>query len=80
MTMAKLLSVSIPDELMREAEAMAQARGTTKSELVRDALRRQVELEQLRELQRYGRWQAEERAIGPDDAEALVDELRGGPA
>lgn len=78
--MAKLLSVSIPDELMREAEAVALARGTTKSELVRDALRRQVELEQLRELQRYGRRLAEERAIGPDDAEALVDELRGGPA
>ena len=78
--MAKLLSVSIPDELMREAEAVAQARGTTKSERVRDALRRQVALEQLRDLQRYGRRQAEERAVGPDDAEALVDELRGGPA
>jgi metal-responsive CopG/Arc/MetJ family transcriptional regulator len=78
--MAKLLSVSIPDELMREAEAVAQARGTTKSELVRDALRRQVELEQLREMQRYGRRLAEERAIGPDDAEALVDELRAGHA
>lgn len=80
MTMAKLLSVSIPDELMREAEAVAQARGTTKSELVRDALRRQVELEQLRELQRYGRRLAEERAIGPEEVEALVDDLRGGPA
>lgn len=78
--MARLLSVSIPDELMREAEAVAQARGTTKSELVRAALRRQVELEQLRELQRYGRRRAEVRAIGPEDAEALVDELRGGPA
>ncbi|MHB8468887.1 MAG: CopG family ribbon-helix-helix protein [Gaiellaceae bacterium] len=78
--MAKLLSVSIPDELMREAEAVAQARGTTKSELVRDALRRQVELEQLRELQGYGRRKAEERGIGPEEAEALVDELRGRPA
>ncbi|MGH3026121.1 MAG: ribbon-helix-helix protein, CopG family [Gaiellaceae bacterium] len=78
--MAKLLSVSIPDELMREAEAVAQARGTTKSELVRDALRRQVGLEQLRELQRYGRRQAEKRGVGPEDAEALVDELRGGSA
>ena len=75
--MAKLLSVSIPDELMREAEAVAQARGTTKSELVRDALRRQVGLEQLRELQRYGQQQVEKRGIGPEDAEALVDESRG---
>lgn len=75
--MAKLLSVSIPDELMREAEAVARARGTTKSELVREALRRQIDLEQLRALQRYGRRQAEERGIGPENAESLVDALRG---
>ncbi len=62
---------------MREAEAVAQARDTTKSELVRDALRRQVGLEQLRELQGYGRRQAEKRGVGPEDAESLVDELRG---
>lgn len=75
--MARLLSVSIPDELMRDAEAVAEARGTSKSELVRDALRRQVELEQLRAVRRYGRRRAEERGIGPEDVEALVDELRG---
>ena len=75
--MAKILSVSIPDELMRDAEAIARAQGKTKSDLVREALRRQVELERLRELQRYGRRRAEERGVGPDDTEALVDELRG---
>ena len=76
--MVKLLSVSIPDELMRDAEAIARAQGKTKSEVVRDALRRQIQLERLRELQRYGRARAEERGIGPDDTEALVDDLRGG--
>jgi CopG family transcriptional regulator/antitoxin EndoAI len=76
MAMAKILSVSIPDELMREAEEVARAQGRTKSELVRDALRRQLQLERFRELQRYGRRQAEGRGIGPEDAEALVDELR----
>lgn len=65
---------------MRDAEAVAEARGTTKSELVREALRRQIELEQLRELQRYGRRQAERRGIGPEDVEALVDEQRDDPA
>lgn len=78
--MTKLLSVSVSDELMRDAEAIAEARGTTKSELVREALRRQIELEQLRELQRYGRRQAERRGIGPEDVEALVDEQRDDPA
>jgi len=74
--MARILSVSIPDELMRETEAIARAQGRTKSELVREALGRQVQLERLRELQRYGRQKAEERGVGPEDAEALVDELR----
>jgi CopG family transcriptional regulator / antitoxin EndoAI len=74
--MAKLLSVSIPDELMRDAEAIARAQGKTKSELVRDALRRQVQLERLREAQRYGRNRAEERGLGPEDAEELVDQIR----
>jgi len=74
--MARILSVSIPDELMREAEDVARAQGCTKSELVRDALRRQLTLVRFRELQRYGRQQAEERGLGPEDAEALVDELR----
>jgi CopG family transcriptional regulator/antitoxin EndoAI len=78
--MAKILSVSIPDELMRDTEAIARAQGRTKSDLVREALRRQVELERLRELQRYGRRRAEERGVGPEDVEALVDELRGGQA
>ena len=78
--MAKILSVAIPDELMRDAEAIARAQGKTKSELVREALRRQVELEHLRELQQHGRGLAEERGVGPEDVEALVDELRGGRA
>ena len=53
------------------------AQGRTKSEFVREALRRQVLLGRLRALQSYGRRQAEERGLGPEDAESLVDELRG---
>lgn len=74
--MSRLLSVSVSDELIAEAEALAQAQGKTKSEVVREALRRHLQLERFRELQRYGRQRAEERGIGPEDAEALVDEAR----
>jgi CopG family transcriptional regulator/antitoxin EndoAI len=74
--MGKLLSVSIPEELMRETEEVARAQGKTKSELVRDALRRHVELARLRELQQYGTQRAEERGIGPEDVETLVDDVR----
>jgi hypothetical protein len=63
---------------MRETERLALAQGRTKSDLVRDALRRQLQLERLRELQRYGRHRAEELGVGPEDVESIVDGLRGG--
>ncbi len=74
--MSKLLSVSLPDDLMQGTEAVARAQGKTKSEFVREALRHQVWLERFRDVQRYGRQKAEERGIGPEDVEDLVDEVR----
>ena len=74
--MSRLLSVSLPDGLAEETDALAQSLGKTKSEVVRDALRRQVQIERLAALQRYGRDRAETLGIGPEDSEALVDEAR----
>jgi hypothetical protein len=47
----ELLSVSIAEE----TDALARSLGKTRSELVRDALRRQLQVERLADLQRYGR-------------------------
>ncbi|MBA3808562.1 MAG: ribbon-helix-helix protein, CopG family [Solirubrobacterales bacterium] len=74
--MARLLSVSVPDELAAEAEALARATGKTKSEVVRDALRRHVQHEHFAALQRYGRTRVEPLGLAPEDVEGLVDELR----
>ncbi|HUN77898.1 MAG TPA: ribbon-helix-helix domain-containing protein [Solirubrobacteraceae bacterium] len=74
--MSRLLSVSIPDELASETEALARATGKTKSEVVRDALRRHVQHERFAQLRRYGRGRAEARGAGPEDVEGLIDELR----
>jgi metal-responsive CopG/Arc/MetJ family transcriptional regulator len=74
--MSRLLSVAISDALMRDLESAARSQGTTKSEVVRAALRRELQVEKLRDLQRYGRLRAEERGVGPEDVEALVDEVR----
>jgi metal-responsive CopG/Arc/MetJ family transcriptional regulator len=76
--MSRLLSVSLSDELAEETAALAKSLGKTKSEVVRDALRRQLQIERLAELQRYGRGRAETLGIGPEDSEALVDEMRSG--
>jgi predicted transcriptional regulator len=74
--MSRLLSVAVSDELAAEAEALARATGKTKSEVVRDALRRHVQHEHFADLQRYGRDRAEVRGIGPEDVEGMIDELR----
>jgi CopG family transcriptional regulator/antitoxin EndoAI len=74
--MSRLLSVSLPDDLAAKIDALAELQGKTRSEVVRDALRRQVQVGRFAALQRYGRERAEERGIGPEDAEALVDQLR----
>lgn len=74
--MSRLLSVSIPDDLAREIESLAESSGRTKSELVRDALRRQTRQERFTSLQRFGQDQAETAGIGPEDVEGLIDEFR----
>jgi metal-responsive CopG/Arc/MetJ family transcriptional regulator len=74
--MSRLLSVSVPDDLAVEAEALARATGKTKSEVVRDALRRHVQHERFAEMLRYGRSRAETLGLAPEDVEGLVDDLR----
>ena len=76
--MSRLLSVSVPDDLADEIESLARTSGRTKSELVRDALRRQIRLERFATLQRFGQNRAESAGIGPEDIEELVDDLRAG--
>ena len=74
--MSRLLSVSIPDALADETEALAAELGKTKSEIVRDALRRHIQIERYARLRAYGADRAEALGIGPEDVEALVGELR----
>lgn len=76
--MSRILSVSLPNELDDAVEGAAASEGKTKSEFVREALRRQVQLQEFRALQEYGARQAERRGIGPEDVERIVDEVRKG--
>ncbi len=78
--MFRLLSVSVPDELAAEAEAPARASGKTKSEVVRDTLRRHIQHEHFVDLRRYGRSRAESLGVAPEDVEELVDDLRASGA
>jgi predicted transcriptional regulator len=74
--MRKLLSVSIPDDLKDDLEASARDRGTTTSELVREALRAHLWQLRLSAIQAYGAEQAEARGVAPEDVERIVDQVR----
>ncbi len=54
-----------------------KSEGRTKSELLREALRRYIEDREWRKLLRYGERRAREQGIDPEDLDAVVDGYRG---
>jgi len=79
MRTTRILSLSLPPDLIREVERVAKQEGRTKSELFREALRRYVEERRWRGLQRSGSSRA--RRLGKTEAgvERAVQEFRRGP-
>jgi len=76
MRTSKILSLSLPPELLREAERTAKREGRTKSELFREALRRYLLEERVRRLQRYGARRAQRLGIRASQVEQLIEEYR----
>lgn len=74
--MSRLLSVSIPDDLMKQFERQARRLGVTKSELAREALRREMARDRWVEVFRSGEGLAARAGVGPEDVEAILDEVR----
>ncbi len=76
MRTTKILSLSLPPELLREAETLAKREGRTKSELLREALRRYVQEQEWRSLQQYGARRARRLGIRENEVERVVAEYR----
>ncbi|MDR7536510.1 MAG: ribbon-helix-helix protein, CopG family [Armatimonadota bacterium] len=77
MRITKTWTISLPPELVREAERAAKAERRTRSELVREALRFYLEERQWRRLQRKTALQAQALGIRTEeDVNRLVHELR----
>jgi CopG family transcriptional regulator/antitoxin EndoAI len=74
MRTTKVTSLSLPPKLLREAERLARREGWTKSELLREALRRYLADSRWRELQEFGRSRARKLGIKESDVERLVAE------
>jgi CopG family transcriptional regulator/antitoxin EndoAI len=78
MRTTKVLSLSLPPDLVREADRVAKEEGRTKSELFREALRRYVEERRWRGLQRYGAERARKARVTESGVDRVVQEFRRG--
>ncbi|HEX3035396.1 MAG TPA: ribbon-helix-helix protein, CopG family [Thermodesulfobacteriota bacterium] len=72
----KILSLSLPPELLKEAERIAKKEGRTKSELFREALRRYIQEKKWQDIQEYGARQAKKLGVSETEVERIIDEYR----
>ena len=72
----KTITFSLPPEMADQVTEIMKSEGRTKSELLREALRRYIEDREWRQVLRYGERRAREQGIEPEDVESLVEEYR----
>ena len=70
------VTFSLPPELAERVDRLVEDEGRTRSEVVREALRRYIDDSEWQRLLDYGERRARELGIGPEDVERLVDEYR----
>lgn len=75
---SRTTTISLPPKVYGEMDRLAKVKGMTRSELLRDALRRyQKEEADWRELVSYGRGKAAQMGIRTaEDVERLIDDSR----
>ncbi len=71
------VTFSLPPELAAGLDRLAGREGRSRSELVREALRRYIDAAQWRRSLEYGERRARELGIGPGDVERLVEYRAG---
>ncbi len=67
-------------EAIEAAEKIAKEENRTRSELMREALRRYIAEMELKRLQRYGLKKAKELGLKEEDVQRFIDEYRAEPA
>ena len=69
-------TISLPPEMAEKVEELMKKEKRTRSELIREALRRYFEEQEWKEIVKYGRIKAREKGISEDQVEDIVDANR----
>ncbi len=72
----KTITISLPPEMLAQVEEAMAEEGRTKSELLREALRRYFAAREWRKLQVYVSRKAKEKGITEEHIEDIVDAYR----
>jgi len=72
----KTISLSLPPEMAEKIKELMKKEGRTRSELIREALRRYVEEQEWKEIYRYGERKAKEKGIREEDVDRIIHEYR----
>jgi CopG family transcriptional regulator/antitoxin EndoAI len=72
----KTITLSLPPEMADKIEELMKEEGRTRSELLREALRRYVEEQEWKKIYRYGERKAKEKGITEDQVEDIIDAHR----
>ena len=72
----QIISISVPPEMTCQIDRLAKSERRTRSELLREALRRYLEEQDWKRLFNYGRMKAKSFGITRDRVEEIIDENR----
>jgi len=70
------ITFSLPPKMARTLESLTEKEGRTRSGLLREALRKYIEIQEWEQVFKYGTRRAREKGITCAKVEALVDETR----
>jgi len=73
---SKTISLFVPPEMAKKIKELMKEEGRTRSELIREALRRYVEEQEWKKIYRYGEIKAREKGITEDQVESIINAHR----
>lgn len=72
----KTITLSLPPKMAEKIDELMDKEQMTRSEFLREALRRYIEEKEWQEILRYGRRKAKEKGITEEKVEDIIDAQR----